>query len=78
MIEILLSKLIEEKNQSAHRAMQAHGEGSPFDYGRYVGVYAGLDRAIQLLEETLAGDEGDREHDQSRRVRKNWPRWESD
>jgi hypothetical protein len=78
MIEILLGKLIEEKNQSAHRAMQAYGRGSKFEYGRYVGVYAGLTVAIQLLEETLAGKDGDEEHDQRRRVRSNWPEWETD
>jgi hypothetical protein len=48
--------------------MEQPGDGSIFEYGRRAGIYAGLGRAIAIIEETLAQDEKDEEHDKHRRV----------
>jgi len=48
--------------------MEQPGDGSLFEYGRRAGIYAGLGRALAVIEETLAQGEEDEEHDKSRRV----------
>lgn len=67
MIQIIISALLEEKSRVAHEAMSQPGDGSSFEYGRRIGFYAGLERALALIEETLAKEEGE-EHDQRRHV----------
>ena len=71
MLEIILNALLEEKNLVAHESMKSPGDGSQFEHGRRVGHYAGLDRAIAIIEEALANEEGT-EHGSSRHVGKRW------
>lgn len=71
MIEIIINALLEEKNRVAHETMSQPGDGSSFEYGRRTGFYAGLERAMTLIEETLAKEEGE-EHDQRRHVAGRW------
>jgi len=71
MLEKIISALLEEKDRVAHETMQQPGDGSLFEYGRRVGHYAGLDRALAIIEESLSNEEGE-EHDQRRRVTKRW------
>jgi hypothetical protein len=68
MIEIIIKRLLEEQSRVAHETMEQPGDGSIFEYGRRAGIYAGLGRAIAIIEETLAQDEKDEEHDKHRRV----------
>jgi len=69
MIEIVIKRLLEEQSRVAHETMEQPGDGSIFEYGRRAGIYAGLGRAIAIIEETLAKDEEDDGHDKRRRVR---------
>jgi hypothetical protein len=69
MIEIIIKRLLEEQSRVAHETMEQPGDGSIFEYGRRAGIYAGLGRAIAVIEETLAQDEKDEEHDRSRRAK---------
>lgn len=71
MIEIIINALLEEKNLVAHETMQSPGDGSPYEYGRRIGHYAGLDRALAIINEALAAEEGT-EHGSSRHVGKRW------
>jgi hypothetical protein len=68
MIEQVIKKLLEAQSRVAHESMEQPGDGSLFEYGRRSGIYAGLGRAIAIIEETLAQGEEDREHDKRRRV----------
>jgi hypothetical protein len=68
MLEIIIKRLLEEQSRVAHETLQQPGDGSPFEYGRRAGQYAGLGRAIAIIEETLAEGEDD-EHGKRRRSR---------
>lgn len=68
MIEIIIKRLLEDQSRVAHETMQQPGDGSLFEYGRRAGIYAGLGRAIAIIEETLAEGEDD-EHGKRRRSR---------
>ena len=68
MIEQVIKKLLEAQSRVAHESMEQPGDGSLFVYGRRSGIYAGLGRALAIIEETLAQGEEDREHDKRRRV----------
>jgi hypothetical protein len=68
MLEIIIKKLLEEQSRVAHETMEQPGDGSIFEYGRRAGRYAGLGRAIAIIEETLAEGEDD-EHGRKRRSR---------
>jgi hypothetical protein len=68
MIDIIIKRLLEEQSLVAHETMQKPGDGSIFEYGRRAGTYAGLGRAIAIIEETLAEGEDD-EHGRKRRSR---------
>ena len=68
MIEIMIKKLLEEQNRVAHETMEQPGDGSIFEYGRRAGRYAGLGRAIAIIEETLAEGEDD-EYGKRRRIK---------
>ncbi|MFZ9406475.1 MAG: hypothetical protein ACO26U_05190 [Burkholderiaceae bacterium] len=72
MIEIVIKKLLEEKSLVAHETLEKPGDGSPFEFGRRAGMYAGLNRAMELIDQVLAGEEGDDEHDQRRRAGDWW------
>ncbi|CAB4130827.1 hypothetical protein UFOVP122_31 [uncultured Caudovirales phage] len=68
MLETIIKRLLEEQSRVAHETMEQPGDGSSFEYGRRAGRYAGLGRAIAIIEETLAQGEDD-EHDRKRRTR---------
>lgn len=68
MIELIIRRLHEEQSRVAHESMEQPGDGSLFEYGRRAGIYAGLGRALAVIEETLAQGEEDEEHDRKRRV----------
>ena len=68
MLEIVIKRLLEDQSRVAHESMEQPGEGSLFEFGRRAGIYAGLGRAIAIIEETLAQGEEEREHDKARRV----------
>ncbi len=68
MIEQIIKRLLEEQSRVAHESMEQPGDGSLFEYGRRAGIYAGLGRALAIIEETLAQGEEDDEHDKRRRV----------
>jgi len=68
MLELVIKRLLEEQSRVAHESMEQPGDGSLFEYGRRAGIYAGLGRALAIIEETLAQGEEDSEHDNSRRV----------
>lgn len=56
MLDKIFAKIDAEKARIAHEAMaQKFGEGKDIGYetGRQQGVYAGLDRARQLIEQLL-------------------------
>ena len=71
MIEVIIQRLLEEQSRVAHETMQQPGDGSSFEYGRRAGHYAGLGRAIAIIEETLAEGEED-EPGKRRRARSVW------
>jgi len=68
MIDVIIKRLLEEQSRVAHETLQQPGDGSPFEYGRRAGQYAGLGRAIAIIEETLAEGEDD-EYGKRRRSR---------
>lgn len=68
MIEVVIKRLLEEQSRVAHETMEQPGDGSSFEYGRRVGIYAGLVRALAVIEETLAEGEDD-EHGKRRRAK---------
>lgn len=68
MLEIIIKRLLDEQSRVAHETMEQPGDGSSFEYGRRAGRYAGLGRAIAVIEETLAEGEDD-EHGRKRRAR---------
>jgi hypothetical protein len=68
MLELVIKRLLEEQSRVAHESMEQPGDGSLFEYGRRAGIYAGLGRALAIIEETLAQGEEDEEHDKRRRV----------
>lgn len=68
MLELVIKRLLEEQSRVAHESMEQPGDGSLFEYGRRAGIYAGLGRALAIIEETLAQGEEDDEHDKRRRV----------
>ena len=56
MLAKIVSVINAEKNRLAHDAVKIRpGEGKDisFEYGHRQGVYAGLDRAIQLIEQVV-------------------------
>jgi hypothetical protein len=69
MLEIVIKRLLEDQSRVAHESMEQPGEGSLFEFGRRAGIYAGLGRAIAIIEETLAQGEEDERHDKRHRVR---------
>ena len=71
MIDIIIKRLLEDQSRVAHETMLQPGDGSLFEYGRRAGIYAGLGRAVAIIEETLAEGEDD-EHGKRRRANPIW------
>ena len=59
---MVLRRLEEEQTQFAKEALQQPQGRDAFDYGRSVGLYAGLERAKDILVGILA-DQDRRDHD---------------
>jgi hypothetical protein len=53
-IETLLQRLEAEQSAVAVEAMERPSGKTEFDYGRVVGIYAGLQRAKEVLLNTVA------------------------
>lgn len=53
-IETLLQRLEAEQSAVAVEAMERPSGKTEFDYGRVIGIYAGLQRAKEVLIETVA------------------------
>ena len=68
MIDIIIKRLLEDQSRVAHETMLQPGDGSLFEYGRRAGIYAGLGRAVAIIEETLAEGEDD-EYGKRRRIK---------
>jgi hypothetical protein len=72
MLEIVIQRLLEEKSLIAHETLEKPGDGSPFEFGRRAGMYAGLSRAMEIIDAVLAGEEEEEGHDQRRRAGDWW------
>lgn len=53
-IETLLQRLEAEQSAMAVEAMERPSGKTEFDYGRVIGIYAGLQRAKEVLLNTVA------------------------
>jgi hypothetical protein len=53
-IETLLQRLEAEQSAVAVEAMERPSGKTEFDYGRVIGIYAGLQRAKEVLLNTVA------------------------
>lgn len=56
-LETLLQRLETEQASLAHDALRQPSGREPFDYGMAVGMYAGLERAKQVLVDMVAEKE---------------------
>lgn len=56
-VEVILTALIEEQSLLARQALSRPAEHSEFEYGRVVGMHAGLQRAISLVTGAKADEE---------------------
>ena len=65
MIERLIDELELAKARVAHDAMkrQLEGKDASFEYGKAVGTYAGLQAAINYINDLLSQQEEDDEED---------------
>lgn len=61
-VETLLKRIEQERDATAHAAMRAPQGRDAFEYGRMCGLYAGIERARELLVEMIseADDADDR------------------
>ena len=48
-LEALIQRLEQEQSKLAHEALAKPAGREPFDYGRVVGMYAGLEQAKQSI-----------------------------
>lgn len=56
-VEQYLQRIEDEKTKLARETLERPAGRDPFDYGRSVGMYAGLDLAKQLLLDLFAEKE---------------------
>ena len=56
-LETLLQRLETEQAAMAVEALERPSGKAEFDYGRAVGLYAGLQRAKEILEETIPAEQ---------------------
>lgn len=56
-LETLLQRLETEQARLAHEALKQPADHTSFEYGRVVGMYAGLERAKHALLELVAEKE---------------------
>lgn len=53
-IDMILRRLDEEKHMLAHEALQHPQSRDTFEYGRVVGMYAGIDHAKNVIIDMIA------------------------
>lgn len=56
-VETILAALIEEQGLLARQALARPSDRDAFEYGRVVGMHAGLQRAIAIITGTSAEEE---------------------
>jgi len=56
-VEILLKRLEDEQNTLAIEALSRPAGKDSYDYGRVVGIYAGLEQAKNLIQDIMAEKE---------------------
>lgn len=56
-IEVLLRRLEEEQAELAKGALQQPQQRDGFEYGRVVGLYAGIEKAKEVIIELIAEKE---------------------
>ena len=67
LIERVLVLLEREINSLAHSALNLPSARDSFEYGRMVGMYAGLKKAIELVDSSLDEDSEEEDHGVRRR-----------
>lgn len=67
VIERVLVALKKELNILAHSALDSPAQRDAYEYGRMVGNYAGLKRAVETIEMALTEESEDNDHGTSRR-----------
>jgi hypothetical protein len=60
LANVLLRELETKQGEVARQALEQHGDGDAFTYGRACGVYAGLAMARQVVLDAIS-DEDDRD-----------------
>ena len=58
-VERAIMKLQQEQQDLATSALRSPSSRDEFEYGRMVGMYAGLERAIAVLMSTLIAEDDD-------------------
>jgi hypothetical protein len=56
-VEILIKRLEDEQKTLAIEALSRPAGKDPYDYGRVVGIYAGLEQAKNLIQDIMAEKE---------------------
>jgi hypothetical protein len=67
LIQRVLVLLERELNSLAHSALNLPAERDSFEYGRMAGMYAGLRKAIELVDGSLDEDSEEEDHGVQRR-----------
>ena len=67
LIERVVVALKKELNSLAHSALSQPAGRDAYEYGRMVGNYAGLKRAVETIETALTEESEDNDHGTSRR-----------
>lgn len=67
LIERVLVLLERELNTLAHSALNLPSARDSFEYGRMVGMYAGLKKAVELVDGQLDEDSEEEDHGVRRR-----------
>jgi hypothetical protein len=62
VIEKIIGAVKSEQARMAQSALQAPSARDGFEYGRVCGMYAGLQRSLDIIDETLK-DRNERERD---------------
>jgi hypothetical protein len=58
-VERAIMKLQQEQVELATSALRSPSSRDTFEYGRMVGMYAGLERAIAVLTSTITAEDDD-------------------
>lgn len=58
-VERAIMKLQQEQAELAKSALRSPNSRDAFEYGRMVGMYAGIERAIEVLTSTITVEDDD-------------------